>query len=56
MNYYSPEKHQIDKYKINNNGNYRAFELHHYRVSYLIKQEEIVITPIRHASMKPKPY
>lgn len=52
----SPEKHQIDKYKINNNGNYRAFELHHYRVSYLIKQEEIIITRIRHTSMKPKLY
>lgn len=52
----APEKHTPDKYKISNNGNYRAFELHHYRVSYLVKDEEIIIARIRHTSMKPKNY
>jgi plasmid stabilization system protein ParE len=26
-----PEVHPPDKYKLNNSGNYRVFELHHYR-------------------------
>jgi len=52
----TPEKYSLDKYKKNNSGNYRAFELHHYRVSYLVKDEEIIIAQIRHTSMKPKDY
>jgi len=32
-----PEIHNPDKYKINNNGNYRAFELHRFRIAYLVK-------------------
>lgn len=53
----SPAKHTPDKYKRNNTkGNYRAFELHRYRVSYLVKEEEIIITRIRHTSMKPLKY
>jgi len=51
-----PEKCSLDKYKINNNGNYRAFELHRHRISYLIKKEEIIIICIRHSSMKPEEY
>lgn len=52
----SPEKYSPDRYKINNDGNYRAFELHHYRISYLVKQEEIIITRVRHTSMDPEKY
>lgn len=52
----SPEKYSLDKYKINNNGNYRAFELYHYRVSYFVNQETIIITRIRHTSMEPENY
>ena len=51
-----PENHTPDKYKLNNNGNYRAFELHHYRISYLVKENEIIIARIRHTGMAPKPY
>lgn len=28
------EKYPLDKYKVNNDGNYRAFELYHYRIAY----------------------
>ncbi len=31
-----PEIHNPDKYKINNNGEYRAFELHRFRIGYLV--------------------
>ena len=52
----APEKHTPDRYKNNNNSNFRAFELHHYRVSYFVKEDEIIIARIRHTSMKSKGY
>ncbi len=33
-----PEVYNPDKYKINNTGNYRAFELHRFRVGYFGKR------------------
>lgn len=53
---YQSESHNPDKYKLNNNGNYRAFELHHLRVSYLIKEDEIVIARIRSTHQQPLDY
>ncbi|MBA2499966.1 MAG: type II toxin-antitoxin system RelE/ParE family toxin [Chitinophagaceae bacterium] len=38
-----PEKYNPDKYKAKNDGSFRAFELHHYRVSYRYKGTEIRI-------------
>ena len=29
-----PEKHSLDRFKKDNDGTWRAFEKHHYRVSY----------------------
>jgi plasmid stabilization system protein ParE len=49
-----PELHAQDKYKQNNTGNYRAFELHRYRIAYLVKYEEIIITRVRHTSQEPQ--
>jgi plasmid stabilization system protein ParE len=51
-----PEIHAPDKYKQNNTANYRAFELHRYRVAYLVKDEEIIIARIRHTSQEPQRY
>ena len=51
-----PEMHPPDKYKRNNTGNYRAFELYHYRIAYLIKNDEIIIARIRHTSQEPLEY
>ena len=51
-----PAKFPADKYKINNDGNYRAFEKHHLRVAYRITSTEIRILSIRHTSMAPKEY
>jgi plasmid stabilization system protein ParE len=48
-----PEKHNPDKYKINNDGSFRAFELYHYRISYRYKSNEIRIIRIRHTKMNP---
>ncbi|MGJ7031666.1 type II toxin-antitoxin system RelE/ParE family toxin [Niabella hirudinis] len=51
-----PEVHAPDKYKTNNTGNYRAFELHRYRVAYLVAEDAIIIARIRHASQAPREY
>jgi mRNA-degrading endonuclease RelE of RelBE toxin-antitoxin system len=52
----NPEKHQIDKLKIDNDGTWRAFEKFHYRISYRIFNDEILIIRMRHTSMSPDRY
>ncbi len=51
-----PEMHPPDKYKLNNDGTYRAFELHRYRVSYRVSKNEIRIVRLRHTSRSPLIY
>ena len=51
-----PEIHPPDKYKQDNNGDYRAFELHRYRITYRVKEDEIVIVRVRHSSQEPQEY
>jgi plasmid stabilization system protein ParE len=51
-----PEKYNPDKYKINNDGSFRAFELYHYRISYRFVINEIRIIRIRHTKMNPLKY
>ena len=51
-----PEIYSADKYKINNDGSYRAFELYHYRIAYRVTNKEIRILRIRHTSREPKQY
>ena len=49
----NPEAHSLDRFKIKNNGSYRAFEKYKYRVSYRILQTEIRILRVRHTSRNP---
>ncbi len=51
-----PQKHKPDKYKINNDGSFHAFELHRYRISYRNKPSQIRIIRIRHTKMNPQKY
>lgn len=51
-----PEKFPPDKYKRDNDGNWRAFEKYHYRISYRIMAEEIRIVRMRHTSRSPLSY
>ncbi len=52
-----PEKQYApDKYRKNNDGNYRAYELHRFHISYFISADIIRIVRIRHTSMEPKEY
>ncbi|HAV54205.1 type II toxin-antitoxin system RelE/ParE family toxin [Aequorivita vladivostokensis] len=49
----NPKKFPADKYKLNNDGSFRAFELHNYRVAYQIASNEIRILRVRHVRMEP---
>lgn len=51
-----PEKHPLDKFKNDNDGNWRAFEKYNYRVSYRILENQIRIVRIRHTSRSPLNY
>lgn len=50
------ELYRPDKYKLNNDGTYRAFELHSYRISYRFKDNMIRVLQVRHTSRKPRYY
>ncbi len=52
----NPEIHPPDKYRENNDGSFRAYELHHYRIGYRITEKEIIIVRVRHTGMEPKKY
>ena len=52
----NPESHPRDKYRKDNDGNFRAFEIHSYRIAYKITDEEIIIVRIRHSAREPKLY
>lgn len=49
----NPGKFPPDKYKKDNDGSYRAFELHRYRISYRVMPDYIRIIRIRHTGMSP---
>jgi len=52
----NPEIYGPDKYKINNDGSYRAFEKHRYRVAYRFNKNTIRVLRVRHTSQKPLKY
>jgi plasmid stabilization system protein ParE len=52
----NPTYYHPDKYKIDNDGSYRAFEKHHYRVVYRYQKNIIRVLRVRHTSMEPKKY
>lgn len=52
----NPEHYPPDKYKLDNDGSYRAFEKHKYRVAYRVLEKEIRILRVRHTKMEPLEY
>lgn len=53
---HNPQRFPKDKFKLNNDGSYRAVELYHYRLSYKIMEKEILIVRLRHTAMSPLIY
>jgi plasmid stabilization system protein ParE len=51
-----PERYPSDKYKKNNDGTYRAFETHNYRIAYRFTKSEIKILRMRHVKQEPRNY
>lgn len=49
----NPEFYGPDKYKINNDGSYRAFEKYHYRIAYRYSKNIIRVLRIRHTKREP---
>ena len=52
----NPEFFAPDKFKENNDGSYRAFEKHHYRISYRFSSKVIRVLRVRHGKMEPREY
>ena len=46
------EIYELDEMKISNKGNYHAFEIYSYRITYKITLKQIQILRIRHTSRK----
>ncbi len=51
-----PEMYPPDKYKLNNDGNYRAFECQRLRIAYYAGNNEIRILRVRHTHREPLNY
>ena len=51
-----PERYRPDKYKTNNDGSYRAFEIFSYRISYRYISNQIRVIRLRHTKMNPLKY
>ena len=47
------EIYKADEFKQNNKGNYRAFIVYSYRISYKIELDKIEILRVRHTSREP---
>jgi plasmid stabilization system protein ParE len=51
-----PERYAPDKYKLDNDGSYKAFELYHLRIVYHVSSEEIRIVRLRSTFQEPLNY
>jgi len=52
----NPERHPPDKFKENNSGNYRSFEIYHIRIAYKTEPGTIKIIRIRSTWQEPLEY
>jgi plasmid stabilization system protein ParE len=53
---HNPEFYGPDKYKKDNDGSYRAFEKHRYRIAYRFTDNVIRVLRVRHTSREPREY
>lgn len=52
----NPKKFPPDKFKTDNDGNFRSFESNSLRIAYLITEKLIRILRVRHVRQEPKHY
>ena len=51
-----PERYPPDKYKKDNPGNFRAFEIYNFRITYRHTEQQIRVLRIRHTKQKPQDF
>jgi|688.fasta_scaffold818122_2 plasmid stabilization system protein ParE len=51
-----PEIYELDRFKINNDGSYRAVTVYNYRITYIVTPTQIQILRVRHTSQNPINY
>jgi plasmid stabilization system protein ParE len=51
-----PERYSPDKYRLANDGSYRAFEVYKYRIIYHVSPDQITIVRVLHTRREPRPY
>jgi len=51
-----PFKYPQDKYKLNNDGDYRAYEIYHFRITYRIAKSVVYIVRIRSTYQNPEEF
>lgn len=52
----NPGQHGLDKYRKDNDGTFRAYEVYKYRITYHLGEDEIHIIRIHHTKMNPLEY
>ncbi len=52
----NPEQYPFDRFRKNNDGSYRAFEMYKYRITYYISEEKIIVIRIRHTKRDSSEY
>ncbi len=51
-----PERHPPDKFCMDNDGNFRAYEIYRYRITYYVTDDKIIVVRVRHTKMNPFVY
>lgn len=51
-----PSKYRVDKYKNNNDGSYKYFEIYHYRIAFRITEKIVKVMRIRSTHQEPLDY
>lgn len=51
-----PNLYEQDRFKLDNDGSFRAFEKFKYRIAYKITEKQIRILRVRHTSREPIKY
>ncbi|QXP80351.1 MULTISPECIES: type II toxin-antitoxin system RelE/ParE family toxin [Winogradskyella] len=52
----NPKIYPLDKYRTNNDGSFRAFEVYSYRIAYQITISEVRILRVQHTKREPLNY
>lgn len=51
-----PTKYRADKYKNNNDGSYKYFEIYHYRIAFRVTEKIVKVMRIRSTYHEPLEY